>query len=379
MIQPSIKPMNTKTHYLDGVRGIACFIVFIDHMVNELYPSLRFSNTPGFTGEIKRIIAITPLNIIYSGLVSVSLFFILSGFVLSLKYNVTQKKSILVSAAIKRYPRLIIPIAVSLSFYFAISFFVWYKPFTSLGDFFLKTFYVVPFKHSDIPPLWTINFEIYGSFLIFMILFFIQRNKFRYLFYIGLVLYLLFFKKSYYSLFIIGLLLSDLKSDLKIIYLPSVVRFLLFIIGLVLATTPTMRSHTILYEGIYHYLSIFSSLGYGNIFYINLLLGSSLIFISLLDSPLAIRILSLKPCLFLGRTSFSIYLLHMPCIFITQTICNKLNIEKNYISFAVCFLINTPILLIASHYFERYIDQFAIRFSNQFAKKVMNTLKIENL
>lgn len=303
----SVKPMNTKTHYLDGVRGIACFIVFIDHMVNELYPSLRFSNTPGFTGEIKRIIAITPLNIIYSGLVSVSLFFILSGFVLSLKYNVTQKKSILVSAAIKRYPRLIIPITVSLSFYFAISFFVWYKPFISLGDFFLKTFYAVPFKHYDIAPLWTISFEIYGSFLIFMILFFIQRNKFRYLFYIGLVLYLLFFKKSYYSLFIIGLLLSDLKSDSKIIYLPSVVRFLLFTIGLILATTPTMRSHTIPYEGIYHYLSIFSSLGYSNIFYINLLLGSSLIFISLLDSPLTIRILSLKPCLFLGRTSFSIY------------------------------------------------------------------------
>ena len=63
-----------KIDYLEGLRGMCCFIVLIDHCVNSFKPDLRFTSLTSFGGEIRRIIGWGPLNLIYSGIAPVCIF-----------------------------------------------------------------------------------------------------------------------------------------------------------------------------------------------------------------------------------------------------------------------------------------------------------------
>lgn len=60
--------------YLDGLRGVLCFLVLIEHCINFYKPDLRFTELSGTPGLIRRIIISSPLNIIYNGDMAVYMF-----------------------------------------------------------------------------------------------------------------------------------------------------------------------------------------------------------------------------------------------------------------------------------------------------------------
>lgn len=81
-------PMNTpKTHstqYLDGIRGLASLIVFIFHFTHLLFPS---TNSGYIVGSKNTSIWQLPMiRFAYSGAAMVSIFFIVSGYVLTHRY-----------------------------------------------------------------------------------------------------------------------------------------------------------------------------------------------------------------------------------------------------------------------------------------------------
>ena len=102
-----------KLSSLEGLRGIASFIVVIDHYILAFFPAMFFPLKYAFHYPIEKVIASTPLSILYNGDLAVVIFFVLSGFVLSFKFFQKPDKEIAISSFIKRYPRLTIPVIFS--------------------------------------------------------------------------------------------------------------------------------------------------------------------------------------------------------------------------------------------------------------------------
>lgn len=71
---------------LDGLRGLAAALVVFGHLVNASVPSLSLVNVdlPTHLNGLENVLAYTPLHVLYAGQDWVIVFFVLSGFVLSL-------------------------------------------------------------------------------------------------------------------------------------------------------------------------------------------------------------------------------------------------------------------------------------------------------
>jgi peptidoglycan/LPS O-acetylase OafA/YrhL len=123
MQKPQTESSGTPTARLDcfeSIRGLAAFAVFIGHMILGFCPALYFRNGPRWD-EIPvwlQIPARFPGKFLWNGELPVSVFFVLSGFVLSLAFFQGRSPGGLSSAAIRRYPRLMLPVAGSILFAF---------------------------------------------------------------------------------------------------------------------------------------------------------------------------------------------------------------------------------------------------------------------
>lgn len=93
---------------LEALRGIASIIVLLWHFQLGFFPKLS-----GFFESGKGLIG-TPLFFIINGSAAVIIFFILSGFVLTYKFYVTQDSNYLNKGVEKRYFRLVVPVICSI-------------------------------------------------------------------------------------------------------------------------------------------------------------------------------------------------------------------------------------------------------------------------
>lgn len=363
-----------KVSYLEGLRGICCFIVIIDHCINAFKPDIRYTGLSDIGGALRRIIAWTPLNIIYSGIAPVCIFFILSGFVLSLKFNKTKDPFVITSGVIKRYPRLILPILAAMIMmyvlYFLLHKFTGIDRGLSLWMAVSQALYYAPFEHVSLMnyALWTISFEIYGSLLVFSLLAIFGNNKYKFHIYILTFLFL-YFNKSFYALFVFGMILSDLLVNQKY-HLSRIIRICSFIIGIILSTTPYARDGVELNKGVYSYLNYFSGIEYSTVYQVMMLTGSMFLFAAILDSSLFKKIFDLEIFLFLGRISFPLYITHSALLTVVAYVLKQYTNEVTLLNFVITVLITIPVCLAVSWAFEKFIDLPSINIANKLAKKV---------
>ena len=114
--------MAEKITYLDGLRGIAAVNVMIMHFFLVLAPAMVYGNqTPSHLGNLDLIFSSTPLGLIGAGNFSVCIFFVLSGYVLTQNYFRTRDKNLIISGALRRYIRLLIPVFASIMLSFLLS------------------------------------------------------------------------------------------------------------------------------------------------------------------------------------------------------------------------------------------------------------------
>jgi|GEM_PF-299115 len=104
-----------KLDAFEGVRGLASVGVFISHLIIGFWPVLYSKGNPYLATFPKpvRWLSESPLRVIYDGQFAVMLFFVLSGFVLSIAFFRRQSGEGIPAAAARRYTRLMIPAAIS--------------------------------------------------------------------------------------------------------------------------------------------------------------------------------------------------------------------------------------------------------------------------
>ncbi|EGP90276.1 unnamed protein product [Zymoseptoria tritici ST99CH_1A5] len=124
----STKEVNSQTGHLDGLRGVAAFIVFICHLA---YSSHDVSIGWGYTGERQQEtgnsytqwLRLPIIRLVCDGDPAVAMFFLISGFALSwrpLKLAREQEWAkfarTLMGSTVKRWPRLFLPVLASTGF-----------------------------------------------------------------------------------------------------------------------------------------------------------------------------------------------------------------------------------------------------------------------
>lgn len=250
-----------KEKYLDGLRGLAAFIVVVSHFLIGFYPSFHTGNidTLRTNSGIEILFAKTPLNLIYGGNVSVCIFFILSAYVLTYRFFRDNNENIIISSLVRRYLRLMPPVLFSITVaYCLMKLGLFYNVEASkvtLSDWWLGSFYNfepnfyemikqglygVFLEHSYTynSVLWTMYYEFYGSLIVLVSALVFGKIKNRYIFY---VVALLITVKTYFFTFFLGLILSDLsnsKNNFTIRYNKNYINIIFIIIGLFLASYP---------------------------------------------------------------------------------------------------------------------------------------------
>jgi peptidoglycan/LPS O-acetylase OafA/YrhL len=87
---------------LEATRGIAAIVVLLNHLLQAFFPRLD-----GLTFPDERIALFgTPLFAFVNGTAAVVLFFVLSGFVLTVRAFQSRSSVPLIVGAVRRWPRL---------------------------------------------------------------------------------------------------------------------------------------------------------------------------------------------------------------------------------------------------------------------------------
>lgn len=207
--------------FLDGLRGWAAFFVLIYHIFIDGLP------VSGFMADRMLWSKAFMLN----GVLAVCIFFVVSGFSLSIRYLETGEARGLARIAAGRYLRLAIPIFAicAISYVLMVSGTIGpastrpspldtYLTFTpSLQSLFgfglFKVFFAYSSAETYDPPLWTMSYEFFGSFMVFALLAAMRGWHARTIVFAGLFLALMVWQ-SYFALFVGGILIADIFAKL---------------------------------------------------------------------------------------------------------------------------------------------------------------------
>jgi peptidoglycan/LPS O-acetylase OafA/YrhL len=302
---------------LDGVRGIAALVVVVFHYLSAFVPAL----TPDQTSD-PYWLADTPLAILFNGPFAVVVFFVLSGFVIS---KSAHKRFPLLPTVALRYLRLTVPMLASvLAAWLLLSLFP--NQATRLAamtgtPWLAKTFNgEVPSLFSAVKDgtfevylhgtsrfnnaLWSMRPELIGSVGIYILYAFVRRRACI----VGALAALFFLllwkgRPYYYEAFIFGALMQEAWTAKRLAgFNPA----LALLVGVVLGSQSTD------FAGRYGLDFLPMPLRPGVEDGLLYPVAAALIVYAVLESAALARLFQVRPCLFLGRTSFGLYLIHVP-------------------------------------------------------------------
>jgi len=352
------KPLRS-TAYLDGLRGFAAFLVYIHHHqlwahgLHDLNHAFAFENAFGWRGEFYFATFVGVRNFFTGGHIAVACFYVISGYVLAAKPlslihsgELGKLGDNLASAFFRRWFRLYIPL-IGTTFIYVTSFHVigywnplceakatigeewwnWYAEFKNFSFLFKEGALWVTFN----THLWSIPLEMRGSMVIFMACIALSRatTKARLLSLLFMAFYFLYIVDGFYcALFITGMLQCDLdllarRNDL---YYPNFLRRLepyktfiyyhVFAIGMWLAGVPsqTARVEDLRANPGWYWLSFLKPQAVFDPKWFFLFFAANMIVACIPRLGWLKRFFESRFCQFLGRISFSLYLVHGPIL-----------------------------------------------------------------
>lgn len=370
---------------VEGVRGIACLMVFLSHLSSTFAPSMHTGSVVNAKTSIDLALHNSPFAFIYSGAAAVGIFFVLSGFILA--YALSERGDVLQNASgmfVKRYFRLM-PVAVfsSILAYFIFKYTSantsdlndWARNYQIKNPSFIDAIYygsVTPF-FSGIAPynwsLWTMKIEFFGSAIVCLLSCILTKVNFKKTLIIICMLlpFYMNLKKGddvYYASFLSGLLIYHL--DFKINKYLSIATL---VSGLYLCGFHTTSSY-------YQWLNNITSIkidgrfidNYG--FYNNL--GGFLFVLSVIKNASIGKLTSFRPIVYMGTLSFSVYAIHQPIMHLTcPAIYNAM--KQSGFSYSNAAFAASAATLIFCYFMaiptNKYIDNFSVRLSNHIRNK----------
>ena len=323
----------------------------------------------------------TPLGILYAGTFAVAVFFVLSGFVLSIGYFQTRNEDVIKRLALKRYTRLMIPALASILIAYLLIIFggggeitkaagditgsAWLSNAWGFNTDFFDAAYsgTVGIFHGSGTQfnnvLWTMKIEFIGSFIVFGFLLIFAKSSYRWVGY--LVLLLLTFN-TWYLGFLLGMVLADMYvlgwfSKLKKIPLLAPI---LIVSALLMGAYPLVTTGT-MYEFVAVQLALLKINGKVMV----LTLGSVLLLTGVLASPRISALLSHPKISILGKYTFALYLTHLAVLYtFTSSVFLVAQDSMGYMQASViAFLASIPVVWVVTVLFEKYVDAPSILFS----------------
>lgn len=318
---------------LEGLRGIAAIIVMLGHMVRGLVPP-----DPGNLDALKRV-----HHWVLNGGAAVSVFFVLSGFILSLPFAKDRSLIRVATALLKRWPRLaaLTTIACLLSWgMIALSQDYYEQAASVTGNHWMASHFNAPLHGQEISwiealrdglyrvflfgtvkfdsPLWTMRIELFGSFAIFLaapVLFGLKSWPLR-LAAIGAAMLAVgtSFPMTYFSDFLVGTILAMLFAEDRLPHIPNWLAAGLALAGLYLFCFSAAEDRTM-------YAPVKAVMNASETAHFVWDASAALLIALLLGNPFARRLFSQNWAVWLGLLSFPLYLLHVPIMLSAGAAC----------------------------------------------------------
>ncbi|KAH9883549.1 acyltransferase family-domain-containing protein [Xylariomycetidae sp. FL2044] len=394
------------TEYLDGVRGVASLIVFILHWTHIPYPVV---NEGWGYGDRNNSVWLLPfVRLVYSGAAMVSVFFVVSGFVLSHRFvqrmhrrEYAELFAGLTSLTFRRAVRLFLPaFASSLLAFVCASVGIVNVPRKVDGQRFrhgLPAFldyldmesnpwdWTTDFSGFYNPQLWSIAVEFRGSMVVFLML--VGLAKTRTLVRLAVealvVAHAFAHKRWDVALFVAGMFIAELEVLLQKPTHPTrrklvnAALILTLIVGVFLTGYP--REHNTKTPGYMWTKYVWPFTAYRRRYW--LAIGALLIVGPMAFLPTVQSFFLTRPARYLGRISFALYLVHG----LGNRTVGKLLLnacwdyigKEGYWPYTISFIVSTtlyfPIVIWASDVFWRGVDIPSTNLARWLEKKCAAT------
>lgn len=368
---------------LEGLRGIAAIIVAVFHFLVVFYAGAFYGldeRAPVQHFRLEDNLYGNPLAGLLSGAFAVSIFFVLSGFVLSIGFFQTGKSKIIKNLAAKRYIRLMLPALASIIFAYivivlglshtrevaAISQSIeGIQQWNLIPNFFeaIKGGVYGIFVQGGNPynrVLWTMYTEFSGSFLIFGFLLIFGKSHYRWIPY-AILIFLTY--NNFFFAFILGMLFADLYNLgwIKQKARNITATLLLLLGGIFLGGYPDGNNTTTIY-------AILNSIpiGLNNVpIHFYTIIGAALLLFTVLRSSQVATLLRHKRVSVLGKYTYSLYLVHMTILYTFTTglflfLHSHIGYNKSAL---ISILLSIPLVWCITVMFEKYIDRPSTKLS----------------
>jgi peptidoglycan/LPS O-acetylase OafA/YrhL len=384
-----------KVIYLEAIRGVSAFLVFIHHFLFAFYPACYTYNlSDSHLNGLGIYYGKSVFSVFSNGHFFVIVFFVLSGYVLSRKYFLTNNTELLISGALRRFLRLYIPVAATLILAYLLlvmhlyyngpvaqithsqcwlsKWWLFQQPLQSLLYCLVKgTMFYGDSSFNSV--LWTISYEFAGSLFVYAFLAFTHNTRNKLLSVLLVLLYCKLTNSYFTAAFMLGISLNfietmapHLKSTLT-----AIVVSILFLCGLILGSYPDglfiLHPQNILIQDTVFMHFPQRIINYAEWFHD---LGAWFLVMAFVLSPALQRVISFWAFKFLGYISFSFYLIH--CLVIGSFscylfLCLSGRFGYNH-SVAIVFILTTLTCLILSWAMTKYIDEPGVKFSKYIYK-----------
>jgi peptidoglycan/LPS O-acetylase OafA/YrhL len=366
---------------LDGLRGVAALIVVFHHSLLVLPAAANLSAIPP-TGSALWWLEFTPLKVLTAGNEAVLIFFVLSGFVLVLPV-VRSSSYDWVAYYFRRTIRLYLPVVASIVLA-AIAIYVhpqksgngssWVDAYSVRSPnwgLFLQSLDIFEPANAVNNPLWTLRWEMIFSLALPLFVFGAVLVRKRWVWVLGGAIVLVFLGTLrdvsfllYLPVFFCGAVLA-VNAD-RLLEWSSRIRgrpgVSIAWLALLLGGITLLIAHWLLQPFLLHavvldeFLLALSFVG-----------ATVIVAVAFLYRPFE-SLLTIAPARWLGRVSFSLYLVHVPIILACANLFGRGN-------WGLTVAVAIPVSLVVAELFARFVEQPAHRLSKRVGSAVSSRIK----
>lgn len=373
-----------KDHSADGLRGIAALSVVVCHFLIAFYPQGFIYLYPGSAiagareSSVSGFLQLPLISAFWNGTLAVSLFFVLSGYVLTSGLTEEKGIDILKKRLAKRYFRFCIPVfaGVMLSWFVVSNGLGHWKDASRLsGSWWLGHFWAFEPSFYDairealygaifggrsfyMPPLWTMKIEFIGSIIVLSYTALKRNSVSDALVLIVISIYLYTYARyeaTYYLSFIAGSYLNQINLKPKRLY-----NYLILVSALYLGGVNGENLYTWLNNSYFDYpltKQLMSAV-------------SGFLIVMIVKSGFGRGFFCSKVVQFSGRISFSVYLVHFPVLLsFSSYLFIKMHDFGGYdTAIIINFILTLMVVISAAYIFMKLFDETSTKLSQKLIK-----------